>query len=175
MANEAAKKVLFYGDFDLTRDAKNRLMIPSEIRNLIDTKVHGNAFFATFRKKTPWLYLEKYYVDMFNEQMPADISPTYNQMDFVHLKLSSATRLEWDGQGRVVLPPRFLKRAGLGSDVTLIGAHDHLEIWDRQAWLTEQERLFENSPEIEASAMLARSQKQSAGSEQHVKNGSGPN
>ena len=41
---------------------------------------------------------------------------------------------ELDKQGRVLVPPALLKHAGLGREVVVAGVHDHLEIWDRQAW-----------------------------------------
>ncbi|MCK9520411.1 MAG: hypothetical protein M0R74_15510 [Dehalococcoidia bacterium] len=61
-----------------------------------------------------------------------------------------------DGQGRLVIPPRFLQYAGIGDDrkVVVAGRRNCLEIWNKAAW---DEQLFEldedsfdilNDPEI---------------------------
>lgn len=160
MASDTKKKVLFYGDHDLTVDKKNRLMIPSDVRVLLSPKIHGNAFFATLRNKVLWLYPEKSYEDLYEAQIPADIRPNKKQLDFIRLTLSSASRLEWDGQGRVLLPEKLLKRAEIDKEVSLIGAGDHLELWRRQDWLVEQDRLFAESDAIENGPETAPNEKQ---------------
>jgi DNA-binding transcriptional regulator/RsmH inhibitor MraZ len=45
-----------------------------------------------------------------------------------------ASKVEWDKQGRMSLSEKTLTRTGIGRDVTVIGARDHLEIWDRSDW-----------------------------------------
>ena len=47
---------------------------------------------------------------------------------------SGAAEAELDKQGRVMVPRRSRKHAGLGRDVVVAGMRDHLEIWDRAAW-----------------------------------------
>ena len=39
-----------------------------------------------------------------------------------------------DKLGRIVVPEQLSKHSGLGPEVVLIGAGDHLEIWDKHAW-----------------------------------------
>jgi MraZ protein len=115
----------------------------------MNPKVHGKAFFATFRKQVPWLYPEQAYKEMFIEQVPADITPDDEDLEYVHLKLSSAIRLPIDTQGRVVLPERLLDRAELDKEVTLIGAGDHLELWSAKRWQDRQDDLFGRNSDIE--------------------------
>jgi MraZ protein len=50
---------------------------------------------------------------------------------------SAAAEAEPDKQGRVSLPTALLEHAKLGRDVVVAGVHDHLEIWDRDAWRRE--------------------------------------
>ena len=44
-----------------------------------------------------------------------------------------------DKQGRVTLPAHLIEHAALGREVTVVGVHDHLEIWDRAAWRRQLE------------------------------------
>jgi MraZ protein len=46
----------------------------------------------------------------------------------------SAEAVELDGQGRMVLPQRLRKLAGIGKETVVVGVDDRLEIWDADAW-----------------------------------------
>ena len=50
---------------------------------------------------------------------------------------SGAAEAELDKQGRLMLPGALIEHAKLGRDVVVAGVHDHLEIWDREAWRRE--------------------------------------
>lgn len=39
-----------------------------------------------------------------------------------------------DGQGRVTIPPVLREYAGLTRDLAVVGADDHIEIWDHDRW-----------------------------------------
>jgi MraZ protein len=140
-----------YGEFEQTLDGKGRLSIPSEIRRQFSSE-DGDAFFVTMKEKVPWLYLEKYYQRLLSLQFPAQITPDPKLLRFTHLTMSLSQRVEWDASGRIVLPEKFVKRAELGRDVTLIGARDHLEVWNRQEWDAQREQLYKATAEIESGA-----------------------
>ena len=50
---------------------------------------------------------------------------------------SAAMEADLDKQGRVIISAALLEHANLGRDVVVAGVHDHLEIWDRDAWRRE--------------------------------------
>ncbi len=50
---------------------------------------------------------------------------------------SAAMEAELDKQGRVILSAALIEHAKLGRDVVVAGVHNHLEIWDRDAWRRE--------------------------------------
>ena len=50
---------------------------------------------------------------------------------------SGAAEGELDKQGRIGIPGALLEHAQLVRDVVVAGVHDHLEIWDRDAWRLE--------------------------------------
>lgn len=49
---------------------------------------------------------------------------------FFRLLSDSATEATIDGQGRVLLTPRLLALAGVTAQAKLVGAFDHIELWD---------------------------------------------
>ena len=135
------RHLVLSGNFELTVDDKNRILVPSEVRKKLDPERDGEAFFlVTGRDGRLWLYPERYYEQLVSRE-PTELTPSEDTIAFDRMMLGLASRVEWDKQGRVLLPDRELKRAGIGKDVTLVGARDHLELWNRADWNTEREQL----------------------------------
>ena len=55
---------------------------------------------------------------------------------------------ELDGNGRVGIPPFLVEHAGLDRDVTVVGAGDHIEVWDRARWSSAEDDLTKQMAEI---------------------------
>jgi MraZ protein len=132
--------MLLAGRFEQTIDSKNRLSIPFAIRQKLDPEDDGHSFYVLpgERVGTLALYAAKY----FERSRPAvpehEASPeTYEWRQFEY---SQSALLDPDSQGRVLIPEHLLKRAGIGREVMLTGAEDHLLLWDRKRF-----EEFENS------------------------------
>ena len=52
----------------------------------------------------------------------------------IRVLLSQATEVRLDRQGRASLPKKLLDRAGISDRLVVIGALDHLEFWEPEAW-----------------------------------------
>ena len=150
------KAPFFYGSYDLVLDTKKRMNVPAEVRRCIESEIHGNGLFVIVgHNKRPWLYPELYYKEIAT-QTPPGMMPDDNLLKYAHLKFSRAERVEWDPQGRTVMPEKILTRTETNGPVTLIGAGDHLELWPRQLWLDYEKSLEDQSDAIEANAKIAR-------------------
>jgi len=57
-------------------------------------------------------------------------------------------RLSWDAQGRVVVPEKIIKRTNLGKELTLVGAGDHIAVWNRADWERRATTLIDTLDEI---------------------------
>jgi MraZ protein len=139
---------LIYGNYELTLDEKNRLLIPSEIRKAIDPATDGEAFFlVTGINGKPWLYPEKYYESMALKRQ-SEMAPEEDFLAFDHMNFSTASRVEWDKQGRILIPEKIVRKSRLDREVTVIGVRDHAEIWRREEWMTYEEDLTKRNLEI---------------------------
>ena len=135
------RHLVLYGNYELTVDDKNRILVPSEVRKKLDPERDGEAFFlVTGRDGRLWLYPERHY-ELLVSRDPSELTPSEDMLAFDRMMLGLASRVEWDKQGRVLLPDKALKRAGIGKEVTLVGARDHLELWNRADWESEREQL----------------------------------
>ena len=154
----AARYAILFGEYELTIDDKNRMLVPAEIRKALIPERDGEAFFlVTGVNRILWLYPEKYYEELV-AQYPIDILPGLEGLEFDQSHFAMANRLEWDKQGRVLIPDKTLRRIGLNREVTLIGVRDHLELWDREAWNVHREGLLNRQAEVALKARQARLQ-----------------
>jgi len=152
------KPLILHGEYELTVDEKNRMLVPAEIRRQLVPDRDGEAFFLiTGINGRPWLYPEGVYA-LLVDRDPTELTPHEDALDYDLFNLGLASRLEWDKQGRVLFPDRFVKRSGLGKDVTLVGARNHLELWDRQDWEAKRTDLLRKSAELALKARQVRNQ-----------------
>ena len=102
------RHLVLYGEYELTVDDKNRMLVPSEIRKQIDSQRDGEAFFLVMGVDgRPWLYPERYYEQLVSRD-PGELTPTQDVLDYDRMNLGMASRLEWDKQGRVLFPDKVL-------------------------------------------------------------------
>jgi MraZ protein len=130
----AAEFDSFFVDFhDLLID-KHRMLLPSEFRKCIKPERDGKGFFIFVGPNgTPWFYTERRFTELARELRSNKI-PGQTAVDFKHIMFGKATHQEWDKQWRVPIPERIRVEASIGTEVTLVGAEDHLEMWNRKEW-----------------------------------------
>lgn len=139
---------LLYGEYELSLDGKNRMLVPSEVRRCFDPAQDGEAFFLVVGvNRVPWLYPEKYYEGLALREQP-EMTPEEDRIAYDHLNFALATRLEWDAQGRILISEKILRRTGTGREVTLVGSRDHLELFNRVDWEARRESLIARAAEI---------------------------
>jgi MraZ protein len=124
------------------------LLIPAEVRRTLDPQRDGEAFILVIGvNKRPWLYPENYYQQLVSAAEQS-ITPEEDSLAFDLMHFAMASRLEWDKQGRVLIPDKTLRRTGIGKEVTLVGVRNHLELWNRDDWEAHHEALMERMSEI---------------------------
>jgi MraZ protein len=145
---QSLRHPLLYGEYEITIDEKNRLLVPSEIRKQIVTDRDGESLYVVVTGGIPWVYTERYYEDLAND-VPADIAPGEDLLDFQRMKFGMASKVEPDKQGRVLIPEKvFRNSAGLGREITMLGVKDHLELWNRADWEAKKQALMARAAEV---------------------------
>jgi MraZ protein len=133
---------MFLGEYDHTIDAKGRMAVPAKFRSQMDRGAVISKGMGTC--------LSVYTMQRWEEKSTelASGKTTDELRDFERRIYPSASEIELDGQGRMIIPAKLRAYAGLGNEVTVAGVRDHFEIWDRAGWLSYQERLDAEGSEI---------------------------
>ena len=140
--------MLFTGEFEHTIDAKLRLAIPADIRNRLDDNLHGTGFYvAPGMANTLWLWPQLTFEHM-AMATEASLLPDEDLQGFDEFLYSQAAFVEMDKTGRIRIPERLLQLANLGTQVTLLGVKDHLELRDPDRWAQQRQDKLASQNEI---------------------------
>lgn len=117
------------GSFNHRLDGKGRTVLPARFRGEL-----GNTVVATIGiDKCVALYPLSRWEELIMKLK--DLSSFKKKTrDFRRVLLSMAAEQSIDGAGRILLPPLLREYAGIEQEITLIGAEDHMEIWDTKKW-----------------------------------------
>lgn len=120
---------MFMGEYNHTIDAKGRLIIPAKIREQLGehcvlTKGLDNCI--TIYTESSWVELSKALQSLSTNKA--------NARAVKRFYFGSAAELEFDKQGRILVPNPLREHAELEKDVVIIGTGDHVEIWSRHRY-----------------------------------------
>jgi|SRR3989344_583030 len=124
--------MLFLGEYRVTFTGQGRIVIPKKIREAL-----GKAKIFTLTKG-----FDKCLSGFRNEEWEKGaqelMSPSLLEMQKVEMKrhlFSSATMVDIDEQGRIVMPKNLLEYAELNEkEVILVGVGTYFEIWNVEKW-----------------------------------------
>ncbi len=119
------------GTFPRTVDDKGRLALPKRIRELLKEPV--TLFVSPGPDKSLCLYTE---ADLARLAGKLDEAPATDAEARVYRRLyfAQTEAVDIDKAGRMLVPERLAQLASLQKEVVLIGAGDHLELWDAARW-----------------------------------------
>ena len=125
---ESGKKweIMFFGNYSHSLDEKGRLVIPKKMREELGNKI----FIMKGFDGALAIYQESSYSKVMEELEKYSFNKKENR-DYLRLKLASIVDLDVDKMGRVQLPVAILGKYHINKDVVVLGAGDHIEVWDK--------------------------------------------
>jgi len=146
--------MLLVGTHELSIDSKKRISVPFAIRRKLSDQTTGSGFYIApgRRQGTLALYPDKQYEDMLGS-MPGDEQLSDDAYAWRQFAFSQCALLQPDEQGRVLLPERLLRRAGIEKEAVLIAVGEHLELWSRDAYQSFEEQMWSSYPQQRARAI----------------------
>ncbi len=127
----------FRGHFEHSLDAKHRLSIPSRYRTAFASGLVLSKDAETCITAWPPEAHEKMVDRALTGKNPLGSEFKRIQRYFQ----GNSFDLELDSAGRVTLPPTLLAHARVEKEVVVAGVGDHLEVWSRDGWNSEQSAL----------------------------------
>jgi len=146
----------FTDAYERTIDAKGRLQIPSQVRDVMEAAKQSRVLYLVpgSRPGTLSLFPQDQFEAM-AQNMDVEPIPDKDALTFQQLFYSMASRLEMDKQGRVILPERTLQRAGIENQVMLTGVGNHLDLWNKEVYAKFMENNWGQWVEVQQQARAA--------------------
>ena len=125
----------FLGKIDAKLDAKGRVFVPSVFRKVLSEEERGRV---VVRMEADEKYLVVYPESVWNRQV-VELQSKLNEWDpddqmLLMQFVGDAEVLEFDAQGRVLLPKRLQVRMGLESEVVFVGMVDKIAMWSKSMY-----------------------------------------
>ena len=124
----------FLGNIEARTDVKGRVFLPSTFRRQLQS---ATEVCFIMRKDTFQNCLVLYPENVWNEQMN-ELRARLNRWNAKHQMLfrqfvADVEIVTLDGNGRFLIPKRYLKLANIDQEVRFIGMDDTIEIWAKEA------------------------------------------
>lgn len=135
---------MFLGEYIHAVDPKGRIAIPAKFREklargAIITKGVERCLFVFSAEEWQKFAEEKFFPLPFGSA---------SARAFVRHMTSGAADVEFDAQGRVLVPSSLREYANLSKNAAVIGVGARLEIWDAGAWKSYQKKTDGAAEEI---------------------------
>lgn len=135
---------MFQGSSALSLDAKGRLTVPAKHRDALVRQCEGQLTLTRHPDGCLMLFPRPVW-EVHREKIA--VWPL-SARAWQRLLLGSASDVDMDGTGRILVPPELRTAVGLSKDVMMLGMGSNFEIWDAQALAAKEEAaLAEGVPE----------------------------
>ncbi len=130
---------MFMGKYNHTIDAKGRVIIPAKLREglgeqFVVSKGQDGCLYAY--DQDSWQKMEEKL-----ENLPQSRPETRRIKRFF---FAGSVEVEYDKQGRILIPAELRAHAALKKDVVLVGVGSKVEIWDADRWNGEDPDNIDN-------------------------------
>ena len=124
----------FTGEFRHTIDAKGRLIVPSRMRDELAGDI---AVLVTYLDGCIAMFSKEGF-ERFEQQLMGLERSREESRALIRTMGSGTHEDEVDKQGRITVPAKLRTYAGIEKDVVILGAFDHAELWNPQAWAAKE-------------------------------------
>ncbi|NMB69664.1 division/cell wall cluster transcriptional repressor MraZ [candidate division WWE3 bacterium] len=128
---------MFLGEYQPNITEGSRIALPKKLRD----QIHGDEIILSRGfERCIFLYDKEDWVNEAKKQVESPISDLKTR-DLKRYMFASASESAIDAQGRIVLPTPLKMYAAIDKRTCVVGAGDHIEIWDADAWSAHLEKI----------------------------------
>lgn len=121
---------MFFGEYHLQLDDKNRMRIPNKLRNLI-----GEEYYLLHGTGGCLFVMSPDEFEKIAEKIDSIPLSNLKAQDAVRKIMSSLIIPEEDSQNRFILPQKARDYAGIQKQVVFIGVNKRIEIWSEEKYI----------------------------------------
>ncbi len=134
---------MLIGEYRHNMDVKGRVAIPAKFREKLGT----GAIITRGLDNCLFVFGSNEWELLVSKLTSLPLSQA-NSRAFVRLMLSGASDLEFDVQGRILIPDYLRKYAGLKKEVIITGLYNRIEVWDAERWQEYRQKTESKTEEI---------------------------
>lgn len=134
---------MFLGEYFHTIDAKGRIAVPAKFR----AQLSSGAVITRGLDGCLFVFPKGEWETLASKLVSLPISQS-NSRAFVRLMLSGASDVEYDVQGRVLIPEPLRTYARLEKKAVVTGLFNRIEVWDEGRWTKYKTKTEKASDEI---------------------------
>ena len=120
---------MFIGEYNHNLDSKGRIIIPSKFRDALQST------FILTRGLDGCLaiYSNEQWENIINRlsKLPSTKKAV---RQYIRMMTAKACECVLDNQGRIQIPAFLASDVNIIKECSIVGANDHIEIWDRETW-----------------------------------------
>ncbi|TDJ78003.1 MAG: division/cell wall cluster transcriptional repressor MraZ [Planctomycetota bacterium] len=128
---------MFLGESRHPVDAKHRVFLPKKFHQLLPVDEDGDRVAVLARGFGEHECLDLFTVPGFERatsRMNTDAFTDPEQRRLQRIYFSNTSRVTLDASGRLLLPEKLRKLAGIEREVVFVGVMDRIEIWSAEQW-----------------------------------------
>ena len=120
---------MFIGEYEHNLDAKGRIIIPSKFRD----ELHSSFILTRGLDGCLTIYSLEQWNKIFER---INKLPTTKKAvrQYTRVLTSNACECQLDNQGRILIPTNLTAPVGIKKECVIVGANDHIEIWNKESW-----------------------------------------
>ena len=124
---------MFYGEFEHAMDRKGRLILPAKFREVAKNQFVEKFFVTRGLDKCLFMFAEEEWRSQENKFKTMSFTKLQSRT-FNRLLFSGAVDVNFDKQGRILLPQYLKDFAEIKKEVMIVGVSNRIEIWAKNIW-----------------------------------------
>jgi len=134
---------LLLGEYKHNLDSKGRVAIPAKFR----VELKSGAIITRGLDRCLFVFGGKEWESLVRKLTSLPLAQA-NSRAFVRLMLAGASDVQFDGQGRILIPDYLRNYADLKKEVIITGLYSRIEIWNLDLWQNYKNKTESASDEI---------------------------
>lgn len=135
---------MFRGINTVSVDAKNRIALPSKIRDVLrDNQIFELVLTLNPWDRSVWIYPLHEWVRIEDKLSSLSDLDTETRRT-KQIMRGYASDVSLDGNGRFVISSEMIKLSNIQKDAIILGQGNKIEVWDSETWYRERDKWLDN-------------------------------